>query len=259
MDDVALDAPPPHFTMAAPWRRPSWVGRVPIVAGVVGVVAVVTLAAATSSVRTELGVANVALGLAVATTVVALVSWSGGLATSVAAALALNWFHTEPVHTLRITESTDVASVALLGALGIGVSLVTAVRVRHAAVASRSLGAAVAADAVRDDLTVTRPVGEVWLGLVEAISDQLALVDCRVEHGVADDRPTIGRHRSMDDPDIDHRLVLPETGAVVPLGDPRSGRRVVLTPRAGIGAVEVDRRAVLAFVDQLAIVLDAGR
>lgn len=256
MNELAIDSSIPPMSMPGAWRF-GGVARVPLVAGVAGVAAVVTLAASTSSVRTDLGVANVALGLAVVTTAIALVSWSAGLATSVAAALALNWFHTDPVHTLRITETADVASVALLAALGIGVSLVTAVRVRHATVVSRAIGASVAADAVRDDLTIARPVGEVWLGLVEAISDQLALVECRVERSVTDDRPTIGRHRLADD--ADHRLVLPETGAVVPIGDPRDGRRLVLTPRPGIGALELDRRAVLAFVDQLAIVLDDAR
>lgn len=223
--------------------------------GVVGVAGVLVLAGTTSSVRTDLGVANVALALAVVSIAVALVTWVGGLATSVVAALALNWFHTEPVHTLRIAQTEDVLAVALLAGLGIGVSVVTAVRVRQAAVSARSAGAAAAAAAVRGATLADGPVGEVWLRLVDAVTDQLGLVDCRVARLSELDVPVIARHRWTDDSAGDHRLVLPETGAAVPFGDPRLDRCIVLTPHAGIGAVEVDRRVVLAFVDQLALVV----
>lgn len=224
--------------------------------GAVGVTGAFALAAATSSVRTDLGVANIALGLAAISIAVALVTWIGGLATSLVAALSLNWFHTDPLHTLRISRTEDVLSVALLAGLGAGLSLVTAIRVRQAAVAARSAGAGAAAEAVRATIGRDRGVGEVWVGLVDAITDQLGLVDCRVAPLAGLDVPLIARHRWADDANEDHRLVLPASGAAVPFGDPRDGRCVVFTPRRGVGAVEVDRRAVLAFVDQLAVVLD---
>ncbi len=226
-----------------------------LLVGAAGVVGVLVLAGATSSVRTELGVANVALGLAVVSIAVALVTWRGGLATSLTAALALNWFHTDPVHTLRISHTEDVLAVALLAGLGVGVSLVTAVRVRQAAVAARSAGAVDAAIVVRAATVTDGPVGEVWMRLIDAVTDQLGLVDCRVGQLSDLELPIIARHRWTDDSSGDHRLVLPESGAVVPFGDPRDDRCVVLTPRSGIGAVEVDRRVVLAFVDQLALVV----
>lgn len=226
-----------------------------LLVGAAGATLVLVLAGVTSSVRTELGVANVALGLAVVSIAVALVTWVGGLATSLTAALALNWFHTEPVHTLRISQTEDVLAVALLAGLGVGVSVVTAVRVRQAAVTSRSAGAAAAGVAVREATLADGPVGEVWLRLVDAVTDQLGLVDCRVDRLSALGLPIIARHRWSDDSSGDHRLVLPETGAAVPFGDPRDDRCIVLTPRPGIGAVDVDRRVVLAFVDQLALVV----
>ena len=223
--------------------------------GAAGTIGVLVLAAATSSVRTDLGVANVALALAVVSIAVALVTWAGGLATSVVAALALNWFHTDPVHTLRISQTEDVLAVALLAGLGIGVSVVTAVRVRQAAVTAQSIGAAAAAVAVRGATAADGPVGEVWLRLVDAVTDQLGLVDCRIARLADVELPVIARHRWADDATGAHLLVLPESGAAVPFGDPRDDRCVVLTPRPGIGAVDVDRRVVFAFVDQLSLVI----
>lgn len=75
--------------------------------------------------------ANVALAIAIITVGVAIVDWVAGVATSIAAALALNYFHTLPYHTVRITDRRDVYSVVLLAALGLGVSAITAWRVRR--------------------------------------------------------------------------------------------------------------------------------
>ena len=75
--------------------------------------------------------ANVALVMAALTVLFALVDWLAGLTTSVAAALALNYYHTEPFHTLRVTDSRDVLSIVLLLVLGLTVSAATAFRVRR--------------------------------------------------------------------------------------------------------------------------------
>ena len=75
--------------------------------------------------------ANVALVMAVVTVLFALLDWMAGLTTSVAAALALNYYHTEPFHTLRVTDSRDTLSIGLLLTLGLTVSAATAFRVRR--------------------------------------------------------------------------------------------------------------------------------
>ncbi|MBU3703596.1 MAG: DUF4118 domain-containing protein, partial [Ilumatobacteraceae bacterium] len=62
------------------------------------------VALATSSVRDSLQVANVALVLAAVIVGAALVDWLAGLTTAVVGAVALNYFHAEPVHSLRITS-----------------------------------------------------------------------------------------------------------------------------------------------------------
>lgn len=214
-----------------------------------GPVVVIGIAWASTAAHSSMAVANVALVLAIVTVGVAMVSWSAGLVTSAVAALSLNYFHTEPVHSLRITESADLLAVFLLGALGVTVSAVTALRVRAAA---RDHHQTVAAG-VRDELATasldSRPVAAVWGEAVRASCAGLAMVDCRVEATGATTLPAISRQRTG----VDHEsamFVLPEGGAVMAFRDPRLGQ-VVLVPRQGMGALELDRRAVTAFVDQL--------
>src|SRR5215213_566664 len=78
-----------------------------------------------------LTLANAALAMAVLTVAVALVDWLAGITTSIAAALSLNYFHTEPFHTLRVTDERDVVSIVLLALLGVAVSAVSAYRIRR--------------------------------------------------------------------------------------------------------------------------------
>jgi Domain of unknown function (DUF4118) len=229
-----------------------------VLSAVVGPLLAVAVAWATSSVGEDAGegrgLANVALVLAGITVAAALVSWLGGVTTSVAAALALNWFHTEPRQTFRISSRTDVASVLLLGALGIGVSAITAVRVRSATRAGRAIDAA----RVRRDVTsaLSTPLGvrALWHASIDAASPDLGLVDARLMSGSPDARlPVLSRREWSDDAER-ATVVLPSTGAAVQLrGDER--RWVLLRPRAGMGTLTVDRRAVAAFVDALTLAL----
>jgi hypothetical protein len=221
-----------------------------------GPVVVVAIAWASTAAHSTMAVANVALVLAIVTVGVAMVSWTAGLVTSAVAAMSLNYFHTEPVHSLRITESADLLAVFLLAALGVTVSAITALRVRSAA---RDHHQTVAAG-VRDGLAAasldTRPVAVVWGEAVRAACAGLALVDSRVEAAGTGSMPAIARQR----PGVDQEstmFVLPEGGAVMAFRDPRLGH-VVLVPRQGMGALELDRRAVTAFVDQLELALTSA-
>lgn len=204
-----------------------------------------------------MAIANVALVLAAITVAVAVASWQAGLSTSVVAALALNYFHTEPVHSLRITQASDLISVLLLALIGGAVSSATAWRVRHLA---RSHVAEVAAKG-RSLLSTAgahdRPVEVMWLEAVRSACSALALVECRIEPlGASPKLPAIARQRpNVDGP---NGFVLPEAGAVLALKDPRIAAQVVLRPIAGMGSLELDRRVVMAFVDQLELVLAGG-
>jgi Domain of unknown function (DUF4118) len=219
----------------------------------VGPAAVVGVAWASTGVRDTMAIANVALVMAVITVAVATISWKAGVTTSIAAALALNYFHTEPVHSLRITAQADLVAVLLLATIGIAVSLATALRVRsfareHTATVASEHRSLLATASAHD-----RPVAVVWTEAVQAACAGMSLVDCRIEPLGASKLPTIARQRPHADDNS--TFVLPDGGAVVPFVDPRSGAQVALTPRTGMGALELDRRVVFAFIDQLELVL----
>jgi hypothetical protein len=237
-----------------PRRRTVAVGSL-----VLGPAAALGVAWATSSVsdlqHDGLAMANVALLLALVTVSIALVSWPGGVLTSVASALSLNWFHTEPLHTFRIEATSDVIAVLLLGLLGVGVSLVTARRVR---VATR-VGSSIAARRARGDLLdlapSARPAHELWQVALGATSAELALVEARVITARAVDLPIISRHAWTDDAEAS-TFVLPPSGAAIPLGT-RSNRFLLLTPRREMTSLVLDRRVVTSFADSVRLALES--
>ncbi|MCU1361020.1 MAG: hypothetical protein JWN99_2309, partial [Ilumatobacteraceae bacterium] len=190
--------------------------------------------------------------LAAITIVAALLNSLAGVATSVAAALSLNYFHTEPVHSLRISAGSDLLAVGLLAAIGVMVSAVTALRVRRTAVARRSEHADRAAVDLHAALIEGSPVIEVWDVAVAAAAAQFGLVDVRLQPAGSTKLPVVSR-KPWDPKDMaaDHLMLLPEGGAVVQFRDPRHAEQLVLTPRTGMGAVYIDRRVALVFADQI--------
>lgn len=204
--------------------------------------------------RDGLTQANVALVMAAATVLVASFDWLAGAVTSVAAALALNYFHTEPYRTLRVTDRRDVYSIVVLGALGLVVSAVTARRVRRRVLELRRADAHRSGAALAALVASDRPVSDVWAASVSASSNDLAMVSARVVARVPDGLAEIGR---LADRAESRTITLPTQGAALHLSRRHhEGRWLVLTPLPGLGPVEVDRRAVLAFADALEVALD---
>jgi hypothetical protein len=192
--------------------------------------------------------------MAAITVSIAVVNWRAGHTTSVVAALSLNFFHTEPVHSLRVTQSSDLLAVLLLAVIGAATSAATAIRVRAFAHEHVAEKAAEGRTLLATAGVQNRPVEVVWAEAVRAACAGLSLVDCRIEPAGSSRLPSIARPRAGSDGA--DTFVLPETGAVIPTLDPRQRAQVVLTPRPGMGSLELDRRAVTAFVDQLEMVLD---
>lgn len=212
---------------------------------------------ATSSVREDMGIANIALVLAAITTAAALTSWVAGVTTSIVAALSLNYFHTEPVHSLRITAGSDLLAVGLLCSLGIGVSIVTALRVRHLTITRRVDESRSTAADVRQLLMHDRPVLDVWDKAVNAAAATMALLDVRLEPRRESQLPVVSRVRSGHSPSTpEHDVVIPDGGAIVQFRDPRHPDQLVLTPRLGMGAISTERRAVLAFADHVELAIE---
>ena len=223
-----------------------------------GPVASLLIAWATSSVGEQRGdvlaLANVALLLAVVTVAAALVNWASGAATSVAAALSLNWFHTEPIRTFRINSTADLLAVLLLAALGVGVSGVTGHRVRAATRRGSHLAAAEAHNRVVAVVGTSRPAHQLWQMALAATSPELALVNACVVSARAVDLPIIARMPWTDTPS-DARFVLPPGGAAIPMGQ-SSGQFLVIVPRETMTSVLLDRRAVTAFADAMHLALE---
>jgi Domain of unknown function (DUF4118) len=191
--------------------------------------------------------ANVALVMAVVTVGVAVVDWAAGVTTSIGAALALNYFHTEPYRTLRITDRRDVYSVVLLMALGLAVSAITAARVRHGVTTLRRSDAHRSGIELVAMLDVDRPVPEVWSAAITSAANDLGLIWARLESRMVTELPVISRRLTDDD---DPTLLLPQTGAALELQRQHGRRRwLVLTPRSGMGPLTIDRRATFSFAD----------
>jgi hypothetical protein len=191
-----------------------------------------------------LTLANAALAMAVLTVSVALVDWLAGITTSVTAALALNYFHTEPFHTLRVTDDSDVVSIVLLGVLGVAVSAVTAYRIRRDVHQIRADDAVAAAEQLAAALDNDSAAPIVWRSAITATATDLGLVLARPAGGRAGDDPT---------------LILPQYGAALKLERRHAqGRWLVLTPRDGMGPLTLDRRAVMLFAATVELALDVA-
>jgi hypothetical protein len=235
---------------AEPGRRLRRIGLLTATAGpgVVWFVAWVT-ADVGKEASNGLELANVALLLAAVTVFVALLNWIGGLFTSIASALALNWYHTAPFRTFRIAGGEDVTSVVLLGSLGLGVSSAMAVRARRAARAGRRLGMETSRNQLALRSGEARPVHELWHAAIGATSADLGFVLASVVDEAPRTIPVIGR-RAWTDEDQASSFVLPATGAAFAFNG-RHPRWLVLTPTHGMGPLSIDRRAVAAFADAL--------
>jgi hypothetical protein len=149
-----------------------------------------------------------------------------------------------------------VLAVVLLAVIGIAVSAATALRVRAFAHEHVAVKAAEGRNLLATAGSVNRPVDVVWAEVVRSACAGLSLVECRIEPLGASALPSIARQRQ--DFGGPSTFVLPESGAVLAFRDPRHPAQVVLTPRAGMGALELDRPTVMAFVDQLEMVLDTS-
>jgi hypothetical protein len=86
---------------------------------VIGAAVAVTVALAFVPLRDEIGNANVALALAVVVVAAGAVGRRpGGTVTAAVAATSFDFFHTRPFGALRVSALRDVATIALLFALG---------------------------------------------------------------------------------------------------------------------------------------------
>jgi K+-sensing histidine kinase KdpD len=222
----------------------------------------IAVAASTASLRDEVGASNVGIALALAVVAAALVDRWAGLVSAAAAALSFNFFHTKPYHSLRIDNSSDVVIVALLAALGLVVSDITAWRQRRDTIARRRHRAIGAPLESRALLAESRPVAEVWPAIVSSILDQLSLAEVSFTREPIGSLPVIARVTARHSTD-DDGFVLPAGGAAIAVvADGHQIGHVVLRPTKGVTSLWVERRIVVALADHIGLALtygDAGK
>lgn len=204
-----------------------------------------------------MGVANAALLLAAVIVCAALVDSVAGIATAVVGATMLNYFHTAPIHSFRITESSDVMAVLLLAGLGVIVSAATAFRVGERI---RNYHSEISRDgraALRRASHDETPAAALWHAAVDAESGGLATLEVRLVASGTSRLPVVARHpNAPDEASTDHEMVtIPVSGAVVILRDPRLGLDVVLRPRDTHEPAELRRSAVFMFADSIELAL----
>jgi hypothetical protein len=195
-----------------------------------------------------------ALSMVAITVVAALSTPVAGVATSIAAALALNWFHTQPYRTFRISDSNDFATVALLAAIGLATSSITAFRVSARMRSIRVAEESAATHALEDLLATNQPANEVWRQSIGASANDLRNVQARLTPSLPNGLPIIGRRSTVDDDHAPIRFSQPGAAFRLRDGHPE-GRWLVITPHPGSSWVEIDRRAVTSFADSLELAI----
>jgi K+-sensing histidine kinase KdpD len=215
------------------------------------------------TVRDVIGHTNVALVLVVV--IVASAAFGGrmaGVVTAGAACLSFNFFHSEPLYTLRIHSSDDIWTVVLLFTIGLAVGQLgvfarntqtRSVIDRAGVVHLETIGAMVAED---------QPLSTVWPAVRTALVDELTLVDATFEPGdhAGSSMDVLERNGRFDNKVMFwHRsgMELPRDGIALPVrAGTRSYGRIVLEPNPGKGTTRDQRRVAVALSDLLAVTID---
>lgn len=199
--------------------------------------------------------ANTTLFMTAITLAAAVIDWRAGISTSVIGAIALNYFHTEPYRTLRITDRQDLLTVGLLAALGLIASAAAASRTR---VAMRRV-AIQQSEISRDQLLAQDRNGiasaQLWNTASIAIVGGLASTKAAVVAKLPSDMARISRN--VEGNHRDDIVTLPRNGAAIELhvADSKSSWLVVSPTNPDVIS-EVPRRTLAVLADATELCLD---
>ncbi|MDO8389666.1 MAG: DUF4118 domain-containing protein [Actinomycetota bacterium] len=216
-----------------------------------GPLAAIVVAWATQSVSDDISVANVALLLALVCVGAALVRPGAGLLTSAVAALALNYFHTRPTHSLRMSESDEITTVVLLVVHGLAVSIGATLRARSKVGTHRTNTSDAAGHDLRTLLAEGSSLVAAWQTAVVADTGHAASLDVMFVSEAGTEHVVIGG-RGGTERDV---VLVPEAGAILEL--PGGLGALLVRPQPGLGAIETSRGHLLRFADQVAAALTA--
>ena len=191
-----------------------------------------------------LSIANTALILAFFSTAIGALNPMAGVFTSLSGGAFLNYFHTEPVHSFRMSSSSDILMISLFMVLSLSVSIVTSFRMRRNLITNRRDSVKYQQDAFTNNNVPPQLAPEFWQSLIERIDPNLSFIQVSFTNTPPQHIPTIARHRptSADSPIV----VIPECGASVEFLDPRISQVLILKPTPGFAPLTLSRAAIFA-------------
>lgn len=190
----------------------------------------------------------------------ALAGWRAGLAGAVAAAVAFNFFHTQPYGSLRIHDADDVLTTATLVVVGAIAGVTSSVAHRRQERVVATAGELLAIERISDLVADGAAPADVATAVRAELLGLLGLSACTLET-----RPstatTLGRHGVLPEATLTYRdggFELPATGVCIPV---RSGGEVAgylcCTPTPGVAVSIERRRAAVTLADLLGASLRA--
>jgi hypothetical protein len=228
-----------------------------------GVLTAILVAGLLVPVRDWIGASNVALVLAIVVVGAAMLGGRlAGAITSVAAAIAFDFFHTQPYYSLRIDKREDVIAAGLLLVIGLSVGQLAAWGASNREAASQHAQSATRLEDVAAVVAAGAPLEDVWPVVQRALVDELHLAECRFEIApYRDSLVDLERDGRIDSHHLQYEdggFALPSEGVSLPvLSNGHVLGRLVLIPQPHRGTTRAQRRVAVGLADQLAVA--AGR
>jgi K+-sensing histidine kinase KdpD len=223
--------------------------------------AIIIVGAALTTVRDQLGSANLALVMVLMVVAAAAAGGrSAGAISAVVASISYNFFFTKPYLTVRIDSGKDILTVVLVLAVGLAVGELGVARSRQSATRRSHLRAVHALEEVGALVSKGADADEAWPAVRHALTVLLSLRGARFQPGTGlDDLPIVerdGRVEVRDRRYTGRGFSLPAGGVMLPLeADGVRLGRIVLDPDPTAGTTREERRAAIALADQFAIAL----
>jgi two-component system sensor histidine kinase KdpD len=195
----------------------------------------------------ELGALSLFLLAVVAAAVIGGI-WAG-VGSSVLGFLALNWFFTQPLHTLRVDDRDDVVAIVTFLVVALVVGSVVARAVEESVRASRREREARLLNLFATKALSGQPLDQVLNDLATALIDALRLSTCSIDARVGS-RPIAIRHSAPG--------LAPGTSTTVAIvsGDETYGTLSAARPADGEGLSSEDKRLLESAARQIAVILD---
>lgn len=218
-----------------------------------GPICAFVIAKLTAQQNDGLSIANIALVLAIFTTAIGAMNPTAGVFTSITAGAFLNYFHTNPVNSFRMSSTSDILMISLFTVLGLGVSVITSIRMRHNLLTNNRNATKSKQKSMSTTSTAPLHATEFWQSFIERIDPNLSFMQVHCAARPKEEIPTIARHRSTsaDAPTV----LIPECGAIIEFQDPRISQVLILKPATGFAPLEVSRSAIFALSSDVELAL----